>query len=227
MIKHHGFFKVHLPIKDYDGKNEGDFAEIMMEEFYLFSEGKWTKDYESVNPKKDEFEITLYPSIVYAANKLGYSESKKFQVINDYIDNSFVNLLECFSPLYKCTSYIEYHLYYYSGEKEDFYKHIKYQILSIVKNRKLKNKDNFDYENLELTINDWLEMKKEVKENKYNTNIKSAKNVYVNNNSKIKTQAYTTERKNKTGFYSILLAILGIIIAIIVGWKEILNFFNI
>jgi hypothetical protein len=158
MIKHHNFFKVHLPKKDYKGKDEYELTEIIMEEFHLFSDGKWTKDYELNNPKTDKFEISLYPSILYIANKLNYSENEKFQIINAFLDSSFVEFLERFNPLYKCTSFIEYHLCYFKGEKTEFYKHIKYQIISVVKKRKELKKKDFDYDNLEQILTDWVKI---------------------------------------------------------------------
>src|SRR5690625_7601573 len=83
MIKHHNYYKVHLPKKDYKGESD-EFAEVIMEEFYLVSNGEWTKNYIPTNPKTDQFEISLYHSIFYAANKLNYSEYEKFKIINDF-----------------------------------------------------------------------------------------------------------------------------------------------
>src|SRR5690625_4083978 len=171
MIKHHDFFKVHLPKKDYKGKGENELTEIIMEEAYLMSNGNWTKGYNPVSPKKDKFEISLYPSIVYAANKLNYSKNEKFQMFNDFIDASFVDFLERFNPIYKCTSFIEYHLHYFKGEKSEFYKHIQYQIISIVKKRKEDKKKSFDYDYLELILTDWCDSMMD-KNIKYSTEIK-------------------------------------------------------
>jgi len=231
MIKHHNYFKVHLPKKDYKGKDKGELTEILMEEFHLYSNGNWTKDYKSINPKEDKFEISLYPSIVYATNQLNYSENEKFQSINNFIDNSFVDFLERFNPLYKCTSFIEYHLYYYKGDANDFYKHIKYQILSIIKKRKKNDtKNDFDYENLELILNDWIKTKMEIeKDNKFETNIKNVKNVIVNNDSKGNSKISNKKNKplkDKIEFYSIIIAVVGILVSIIIGWKEIIDFIN-
>ncbi len=211
MIKHHNFFKVHLPKKDYKGKDENELTEILMEEFHLFSEGKWTKDYEPINPKTDRFEISLYPSILYAANKLNYSKNEKFQMINDFLDNSFVDFLENFNPLYKCTSFIEYHLYYFKGDKTEFYKHIKYQILSIVKKRKEGQKKDFDYGNLELILTDWINEKMTKKEK--STSILNAENVIINKKSKIKNQSIGIEKEQKESVWNKT----NVIIALVVG----------
>ncbi len=89
-----------------------------MEEFYLLSEGKLTESYTSINPKEDKFEISLYPSILYATNKLNYSEAEKFQSINSYLDHSFVDFLIRFNPLHKSKNFIEYHLHFYKGAEE-------------------------------------------------------------------------------------------------------------
>lgn len=154
MIKHHNFFKVHLPKKDYKGEDENELTEILMEEAYLMSDGQLAKNYNPINPKTDKFEISLYPSILYAANKLNYSEKEKFDSVNGFIDNGFIDFLEGFNPLYKCTNFIEYHLYYFKGEKKEFYKHIKYQILSVIKKRKTTENKTFDYDNLEMILTD-------------------------------------------------------------------------
>ncbi|WGF93980.1 hypothetical protein [Aequorivita marisscotiae] len=217
MIKHHNFFKVHLPKKEYKGKDENELAEILMEEFYLFSEGKWTKDYEPKNPKTDKFEISLYPSIIYAGNKLNYSENEKFQMINDFLDSSFVDYLERFNPLYKCTSFIEYHLYYFKGNKTEFYKHIKYQILSVVKKRKESKKKDFDYESLEQILIDWVNEKMKVKEEK--KSILNAENVIINKKSKIKNQSIGNEKEPKESNWNKA----NVIIALIVGIATIIG----
>lgn len=225
-IKHNNYFKVHLPRKNYDGEDENDLTEIIMEEFYMISNGEMNKSYESVNPKEDKFEISVFPSIVYAANKLKKTDSEKFQMINNHIDNLFVDFLERFNPLYKCVGFIEYHLHFYKGNKDDFYKHIKYEILSII--RKRKNSDSkVDLENLEQIVNDWLLSKMK----NPNTNINNAKNVIINNGNKNKTEFKETNfpeknKKDKIGFYSLIAGIIGIIISIIIGWNEIIEFFN-
>lgn len=226
MIKHHNYFKVHLPKKDYKAEAENELTEILMEEFYLFSEGKWTTNYESINPKHDKFEVSLYPSILYALNKLHYSENEKFHFINNYLDNAFVDYLERFNPIYKCEKFIEYHLYYYKGSKEDFYNHIKFQILPMIKKRKEDNKSEFDYETLEKVVKNWINTK--MKKNKRNisnsTKINNAENVFVNNQSNVKKQYGNTLPKDKVALYSFIVAIIGIVIAMIIGWDEIIKF---
>ena len=211
MIRHHNFFKVHLPKKDYKGESESELAEILMEEAYLISDGEWTKSYDPISPKTDKFEISLYPSILYAANKLNYSKSEKFHTINNYLDNSFVDFLENFNPLYKCTSFIEYHLYYFNGEKTEFYKHIKYQILSIIKKRKEGENKNFDYKNLELIVTDWVNEKMKGKEKE--ANVVNAENVIINNKSKIKNQSIGIDKEQKESIWNKT----NVIIALVVG----------
>ncbi|MBR9847640.1 MAG: hypothetical protein GYB35_16755 [Algicola sp.] len=221
MIKHHNYYKVHLPNKQYKGESEDELAEILMEEAHLVSDGKWTKDYNPKNPKTDQFEISLYPSILYATNKLNYSESEKFKTINNFLDSQFVDFLERFNPLYKCTSFIEYHLHFFKGDKSEFYKHIKYQILTIIKKRKELKKKNFDYNNLEIIITDWVNEKMITKEQKLNT--LNAENVIINNKSKIKNQSVKTQKEPKESNWNkanvIIAFIVGIvtIIGIIIG----------
>ncbi len=224
MIKHHNFFKVHLPKKEYKGESENELTEIFMEEAYLMSGGEWTKDYVPISPKTDKFEISLYPSILYAANELNYSENEKFNSVNNFIDNAFVDFLEKFSPLYKCTSFIEYHLHYYKGEKTEFYKHIKYQILSIIKKRKTSEKKNFDYDNLELILTDWFEKKMKIQDNK--SNVFNAENIVINKKSKIKNQSLGKEKGQKESIWNktnvIIALVVGIVTIFGIIW-EILN----
>lgn len=209
MIKHHNFYKVHLPKKDYKGEDEEELLDMLMEEFYLISDGQWTKSYNSINPKTDKFEISLYPSIVCAANNLYRSENEKFQMINNFLDKSFVTYLERFDPLYKCTSFIEYHLYYFKGEKIEFYKHIKYQIISIVKKRNELKKKDFDYDNLIQILTDWVSEKMKVKEDKSSTI--NAENVIVNQNSRIKTQSISNNKEPKVSNWKKVNVIIAII----------------
>ncbi|MDX8553760.1 hypothetical protein MK851_09015 [Tenacibaculum sp. 1B UA] len=217
MIKHHNYFKVHLPKKQYKGESEDELAEIIMEEAYLLSDGKWTKNYSPINPKTDRFEVSLYPSILYATNKLNYSEKEKFQMINNYLDHSFVDFLEKFDPLYKCTSFIEYHLHYFKGDKTEFYKHIKYQIITIIKKRKELKKKNLDYNNLELIISDWVNEKMKTKEEKLNT--LNAENVIINNKSKIKNQSIKTGKDPKESNWNKA----NVLIALVVGTVTIIG----
>jgi hypothetical protein len=209
-----------LPKKDYKGKDEYELTEIIMEEFHLFSDGKWTKDYELNNPKTDKFEISLYPSILYIANKLNYSENEKFQIINAFLDSSFVEFLERFNPLYKCTSFIEYHLCYFKGEKTEFYKHIKYQIISVVKKRKELKKKDFDYDNLEQILTDWVSEKVKVKEVK--SSILNTENIIINKNSKIKNQSIGNGKEQKESKWNkanvIIAFVVGVITVIGIIW---------
>ncbi|EIJ40308.1 hypothetical protein JoomaDRAFT_3363 [Galbibacter orientalis DSM 19592] len=39
MIKHHNYYKVHLPNKQYKGESEYEIAEILMEKVHLASNG--------------------------------------------------------------------------------------------------------------------------------------------------------------------------------------------
>ncbi|KUO64939.1 MAG: hypothetical protein APF83_01770 [Lutibacter sp. BRH_c52] len=224
MIKHHNFFKVHLPKKEYKGERENELTEIFMEEVYLMSDGEWTKDYVPISPKTDKFEISLYPSILYAANELNYSENEKFNSVNNFIDNAFVDFLERFSPLYKCTSFIEYHLHYYKGEKTEFYKHIKYQILSIIKKRKTSEKKNFDYDNLELILTDWFEKKMKIQVNK--SNVFNAENIIINKKNKIINQSLGKEKGQNESIWNktnvIIALVVGIVTIFGIIW-EILN----
>ncbi|GGF06421.1 hypothetical protein [Flavobacterium limi] len=227
MLKHHNYFKVHLPKKEYKGEGEEELAEILMEEFYLLSDGKFTENYTSINPKEDRFEISLYPSVLYAANKLNYTEAEKFRSINNFLDHSFVDHLTQFAPLYKATNFIEYHLHFYEGEEQDFFKHIKYEILSIIRKRIEKNNNESDYKSLEIVVKDWINEKMKNKNN-YNTKINNAENVIINNGSKITNQSNILKKvpKDNLAKYALGITIIGLIISIIIGWNEIVNFFE-
>jgi hypothetical protein len=228
MIDHHNYYKVHLPKKEYKGDSDEELSEILMEEFYLLSDGKLTESYTSINPKDDKLEISLFPSILYAGNKLKYSEAEKFQFINNYLDHSFVDYLTRFNPLHKSISFIEYHLHFYVGDDEDFIKHIKYEILSIIRKRKDENKHTeSDYKNLEIIVTDWVNSKMK-KEDGYNTRINNAENVIINNGSKINNQKNVSQKfpKDKLAKYAFWITVIGLVISIIIGWKEITTFFN-
>ncbi|WP_434036044.1 hypothetical protein [Formosa sp. 4Alg 33] len=220
MIKHHNYYKVHLPNKQYSGESVDELAEILMEEAHLASNGKWTKNYTAKNPKTDQFEISLYPSILYATNKLDYSENEKFQTINNFLDNQFVDFLERFNPLYKCTSFIEYHLNYFKGDKTEFCKHIKYQILFVVQKRKKLKKKDFDYESLEQILIDWVNEKMIIKEEK--KSILNAETVIINNKSKIKKQSIGNQKELKESNWNkanvIITLIVGIVTVIGIVW---------
>ena len=155
-IKHHNFFKVHIPNRYYDLEDPKDAVELFMEEFSLLYGQETTKNFKSTNPLEDEFSIILYPSLVYAAHRFKSTENERFQYINTVIDNAFISFLERFNPLYKCTGFIDYHMHYYKGEKSDFIKHIKYQIIPLVHLRKGKSDNEIDYENLSLILSDWV-----------------------------------------------------------------------
>lgn len=224
MIKHHNYFKVHLPKKQYKGDSEDELAEIVMEEAYLAYDGKCTKDYKPNNPKIDKFEISLYPSILYATNKLNYSENEKFKTINDFLDNQFVDFLEKFYPQYKCTNFIEYHLAFFKGNKLEFYKHIKYQILNIIRKRKDSKKKNFDYNNLEIIINDWVNEK--MISNEHKSNSLKAENIIINNKSKFKTQSIKSgadKKESKWTTANLIITIIASIVTIIGIIWEIMN----
>jgi hypothetical protein len=226
MIKHHNYFKVHLP-KEYS--NSEDLGEIIMEEFHLSFGGKATPNYETKNPKEDEFEISLYPSIPYLSKKLNHTEQEQFQSINNYLDHAFVDFLCRFSPLHKSITFVEYHLHFFAGDEKDFINHIKYQVLAIIRKRKMSKKYNCDYESLGQIIEDWVEMKKDKKNSSVENNIGKAKNVIINNNSKVKSQGNKLSEKPVKDYFAkigLWIAVLGIIISIIVGWEEILEFFK-
>jgi hypothetical protein len=130
--------------------------------------------------------------------------------------------------LHKSISLIEYHLHFYTGDDEDFIKHIKYQILSIIRKRKDENKDaETDYKNLEIIVTDWVNSKMK-KEDGYSTRINNAENIIINNGSKIKNQKNVSQKmsKDKLAKYAFWITVIGLVISIIIGWKEITTFFN-
>lgn len=134
-----------------------DIMELFMEETYLHCGSEITKNFISANPINDEFSIILYPSTVYAADRFCSTDNEKFQYINKTLDQSFISFLERFDPLYKCTGFIEYHMYFYEGSNEDFIKHIKYQIIPLIRARKDKSDNKVDYNNLESIVSDWVQ----------------------------------------------------------------------
>ena len=155
-IKHHKFFNVHAPIKYYDLEDPKDATELFMEEFQLFYGAETTPNFTSANPLADEFSIILYPSTIYAANHFSSSENEVFRYINKVIDGSFISFLERFDPLYKCTGFIDYHMQLYEGKRDDYIKHIKHQIIPLIRKRKSQFDKEIDYDNLESIVVDWV-----------------------------------------------------------------------
>lgn len=214
-LKHHNYFKLHLPIKDY---NENDLTEISMEEFSLASDGEWTKNYKPVNPKKDKLAISVYPSILLLIKSQNLSDSEKFKRVNLFIDNLFIEHLLSFDPLHKCTDFIEYHMALYKGDKYEFLKHIKYQILSIIKKINGNSQLEFKKENLEKIVIDWLEMKMESKEKI--SSILNNGNLIINSNSnsKIENQSIKKDTNQKESNWKkagVIMTFLSLVIAII------------
>ena len=78
-----------------------------------------------------------------------------------------------------------------------------------------------------MIVTDWVNLKMK-KENNFETQINNAKNVIVNNGNEIKSQENLTQKlpKDKLGKYSLWITIIGIMISIIIGWKEIIAFLN-
>lgn len=221
-IKTHDFFQVHYPSKNYDGSSEDELAEIIMEEFHLYSNGTATKNYDTINPKKDDLALNLYPSFILLANKTKKSDAEKSQFINECLDDEFVNFLTMFNPIYKLMDFIEYHFLLYKGEKQNFAKHIKYSIISLIqKRKKYENGKDFDkYEEIENLVLDWVASKKENNENNNLTTYSSNKIKVTNNINN--SQASKDDYK----FIAILIPLAALIVYIIAEWQNIVVFFT-
>ncbi|WP_437920019.1 hypothetical protein [Sphingobacterium sp. LRF_L2] len=139
-----------------------DATELLMEESALLYGAETTPNFTSSNPLNDKFSIILFPSLVYAARYFCSSENEIYQYVNRVIDREFVSFLEHFDPLYKCTGFIDYHMLLYTGKKSDYIKHIKYQIIPLIRAKKSNSEKNVDYDNLESIVTDWVQEKSSI-----------------------------------------------------------------
>lgn len=232
MIEHHNFFKLHLPNREYKEESKEDLQEMLMEEFYLYSDGNMTPNFESNNKNGDPLAIILYPSFIYACHKLKKTENEKFHFINDCIDSEFVNFLIRITPVYKTMDFLEYHLAFYKGDKELFYRHLKYVILNIISKRiNIENEDSSKYKEIFNVINDWLSMKIKEGNFKSSTKINKAKNIIINNESKISKQSFINNENKKEAkdwgkYLSVIISLIAVVLTIIIYWESILKFFK-
>lgn len=195
-----------------------------MEEFHLYFNGEMTPNYEYPNKKDCAFDVTLYPSFIYASVKLKKKENEQFHFINDCIDSEFVNMLLNINPVYRVMGFIDYHFERFAGERDIFIKHIKYVIVQNIEQRILKADNNANrYKEIEIVIKDWVMKKTKTKEkDNFSTTINNPNNITLNNGTKIKTQNNQTKIGGKTKI-ALIISLLMLVIAIIANWEKIVK----
>lgn len=238
-IEHHNFFQVYLP-KNRDTKSI-DMADVLMEEFHLSHNGQITPTYEYDDSKRSALEVILYPSLLYASRELHRHDTfEQNKFVNECIDSEFVNMLFRIHPVYKVADFIEYHFKHYKGDTQEFLKHIKYSIIPVIRRKieQSKNKDSEffkqnipEFDVIKGVIDDWIKEKTQAMKQTnsgYNTNISSANNVIVNNNSNIENQnseVIQKPQKKTLTLIGIVISLLMLTIALIANWEKISGLF--
>jgi hypothetical protein len=211
-LKHHGFFKLYLP-KNRDPENI-DWTEVFMEESHLLFQGKITKDYKYNQGERTLLDIDLLPSFIYLAWYQNQNNPNgQFQKINHTIDRLFAKKLLSFTPIYRCTEFLDYHFNYFTGQKALFFKYLRHEILPLCENiiEEMKDEKDFSskipkFETLSEVVQEWI--------------IQNSKNESKSNLiSKLKSF-------NWAQIVGILLTLISVIIAIIVEREILLEFFD-
>lgn len=210
-LKHHGFFKVYLP-KNRDPENM-DAGEMLMEETALYYGDQITTNYELNDSGRTPLDIDILPSHIYMSWYFNENDiNAQFRELNGYIDRLFSKKLLQVDPIYRCTMLLDYHFDYYKGDVDLFFKHIRYEIipLSSILIEELKNEDHRDrkipdFEILNRVILEWIESKVP----------KRRKNTF----QKFKSL-------NWSQIITILISLLGVIIALIVERERLMEFLN-
>lgn len=226
-VKHNNIFNVYLP-KSISGDEESLTPKMIIEEAYLMSNGTITPDFEPNDKDRNPLDVVLYPSFIFASKKIHQTELEQYVFINECIDMEFCKMLLCIKPIYRLTEFIDYHYVLYKEDKSIFLKHIKFVILPLIKmtiehnasSKELIKKDYPDNSIVSEIILSWVKEKDElinppnkmVPNTKNETTIKKAKNVIVNNDSKINSQSNVLMTKTKK---SKILTVIGVIISAI------------
>lgn len=231
-IKHHDFFQVYHPKNVAIEGDKKSFANMIMEEAYLYSNGELTPDYKPDDDCRNPLDIILYPSLVYYAQKIYKTEAEQKNYIDDIIDTEFSKTLLRIKPIYRITEFIEYHFNNYNGDKRVFLKHIKYVISPLIEkiideNKTKKNvlikAEYTQYSDISEIIKSWILEKENKPENhiveaKIETNIGHADTIVINNNSTIGKQhnfkKILRDNKKSIEIISFLISVIMLIIAI-------------
>lgn len=237
-IKHHNIFKVYLP-KNISENTDSFTPEMFLEEAYLWSNGSMTPDFKPNDSERNPLDVVLFPSFIFASKKLHQTETEQTEYINERIDVEFCKMLLWVKPIYRLTEFIDYHYSIYQDDKNIFFKHIKFVILPLIKiiiennsNSKDLMKEEYPaFSDVAEIIQAWLIEKEKLlnPQNempthvKFETKIKKAKNIIVNNDSNIDNQSNMTHKPSKKTLTIIGLIISGImlIIAIVTNWNKI------
>lgn len=238
-VNHHKIFSVYLP-KSVSGDEESFTPTMFIEEAYLMSDGTMTPDFQPNDQDRNPLDVVLYPSFIFAAKKIRQTESEQFEYINERIDVEFCKMLLCIKSIYRLTEFVDYHYNLYKEDKNIFLKHLRFVILPLIKriiehsssSKELIKEDYPDYSIVSEIILSWVKEKEELinpqikmtANAKFETNIKKAKNVIVNNDSKIDFQGNKTwTKKNKSKILTIIglvISAIMLVIALVTQWDK-------
>lgn len=213
---------------------------MFIEEAYLWSNGEMTPDFIPNDTDRNPLDVVLFPSFIYASKKLYQTETEQAEFINERIDAEFCQMFLRIKPVYRASEFIDYHYNKYNGDKSTFLKHLKFVILPLMKKiiekdpdeNDLEKKDYPDFTDVSEIILAWimekekiLNSKEEIKSNyRFETKIKKAKNVIVNNESmieKIEHNFFKTKKGRAISIIGLIISILMLTIAILSNWENI------
>ncbi len=111
-------------------------VDVLMEEFHLVHNGQITPTYEYDDSERSTLDVILYPSLLYLSRELHRNDTfEQNKFINECIDSEFVKMLFRIYPVYKVADFIEYHFRHYEGDTQEFFKHMKYSIIPIIRRK--------------------------------------------------------------------------------------------
>lgn len=238
-VMHHKIFSVYLP-KSVNGDEESLTPTMFIEEAYLMSNGTMTPDFKPNDQDRNPLDVILYPSFIFASKKLHLTESEQYDFINERIDVEFCKMLLSIKPIYRLTEFIDYHYNHYQEYKSIFLKHITFVILPLIKEIIEQNPESKelikqvypDYSIVFEIIMSWIREKEELinhknkmtSKAKFETNIKNAKNVIINNESSIDSQSNETKPKTNKGktltIIGLIISSIMLVIAIVTEWDK-------
>lgn len=227
-LKHHKFFQLHYPTnRDY---SKVELEDIIIEDFYLYSDGAMTPNYKPEKPRTNFLNITLYPSTIYLSRKYFNKENDQTEFINKNLDAEFIRVCLRISPIQRILQFIEYH-FQKCSDPDEFILHIKYIILPRIKKFSKKDKEELiDYESVISVFQEWIEKKKKtVESQKYQTNIGTAKKIIINNESIVNEQfsnkkkiGISKKKKNIIAIISLIVSLIMLLIAYITN-SDVIN----
>jgi hypothetical protein len=191
-----------------------DWTEVFLEESKLIYGDQIKTNYKIDESGKTIFDIDLLPSFIYMSWHFNQNNpNSQFQDLNHTIDRLFAEKLLRFNPIYRCIGLLDYHFYYYKGEKNHFFSHLKHQILPICKKKLESASDeiipqnkHITFENFEKIIEEWIQI---------NSKENPKKNLFL----KLKKLKWID-------ILGLLIALIALLLSIILEWDKLIEVFN-